>query len=127
MAAALGLVLIVGGACLLAAPSGVQASSDAGFVGEPVANTMAQAGFATMLISGGLFLGVGVAVLSLAGRRTGVLLPWVAIAGLIAAVLQLAAIIWIPSFAIPLWVLAASIAGKRPPTRTAASSPFVQP
>jgi hypothetical protein len=110
-AAALGLALVVGGAGLLAGPSGVQAFSDTEFVGQPVAHALAQSGYAVMLVAGSLFLGVGVAVLSLAGRSTGVLLPWVAIAGIVAAVLQLAAFIWIPSFAIPLWVLVASIAG----------------
>lgn len=66
-----------------------------------------------MLVPGSLFLAVGVAALSLAGRNAGVLIPWVAIVGLVAAVLQLAAFIWIPSFAIPLWVLIASIVGLR--------------
>jgi len=111
--AALGLALIVAGASLLAGPSGVQAFSDAEFVGQPVAHTFAQAGFAAMLVPGSLFLGLGVAVLSLAGRRTGVFVPWVAIAGVVAAILQLVAFIWIPSFAIPLWILLASLAGLR--------------
>lgn len=112
-AAALGLALVVGGAGLLTGPSGVQAFSDSEFVGQPVAHALAQSGFAVMLVPGSLFLAVGVAALSLAGRNAGVLMPWVATAGLVAAVLQLAAIIWIPSFAIPLWVLIAGIAGLR--------------
>lgn len=112
-AAALGLALVVGGAGLLAGPSGVQAFSDLEFVGQPVAHALAQSGFAVMLVPGSLFLAVGVATLSLAGRNAGVLMPWVATAGLVAAVLQLASIMWIPSFAIPLWVLIASIAGLR--------------
>jgi hypothetical protein len=117
-AAALGLALVAGGTCLLAGPSGVQAFSDAEFVGQPVAHTFAQSGFAMMLVPGSLLLGLGVAVLSLAGRNAGVLLPWVAIAGLVAAALQLLAYIWIPSLAIPLWVLAASIVGFRETERT---------
>jgi hypothetical protein len=116
-AAALGLALVVTGAGLLAGPSGVQAFSDAEFVGVPVAHALAQSGFAVMLVPGSLFLGVGVAALSIAGRNVGVLLPWVAIIGLVAAVLQLAAFIWIPSLAIPLWVLIASIAGVRARSR----------
>jgi hypothetical protein len=117
-AAALGLALVVVGGSLLAGPSGVQAFSDAEFVGQPVAHALAQSGYAVMLVPGSLFLAVGVAVLSLAGRKAAVLLPWVAIAGLVAAVLQLAAIIWIPSFAIPLWILLASIIGVRATDRT---------
>jgi hypothetical protein len=117
-AAALGLALVVVGAGLLAGPSGVQAFSDSDFVGQPVAHALAQSGYAVMLVPGSLFLGVGVAVLALAGRKAGVLLPWVAIAGVVAAVLQLAAVIWIPSFLIPLWVLIASIAGLRATDRS---------
>src|SRR5215207_4513379 len=100
-AAALGLALVGGGGSLLAGPSGAQAFSDADFVAQPVANTFAQAGLAMMLVPGSLFLALGVAVLSLAGRNAGVLVPWVAIAGLVAAALQLVASIWIPSLAIP--------------------------
>jgi hypothetical protein len=110
---ALGLVLVLAGGGLLAGPSGVQAFSDADFVGQPVAHALAQSGFALMLVPGSLLLGLGVAVLSLAGRSAGVLAPWLAIAGVIAAALQLVAIIWIPALAIPLWVLIASIVGLR--------------
>jgi hypothetical protein len=121
-AAALGLALVVVGGSLLAGPSGVQAFSDAAFVGQPVAHALAQAGFAVMLVPGSLLLGLGVAVLSFLGRRTGVLPPWLAIAGFVAAVLQLAAVIWIPSFAIPLWVLLAGIAGLRARARAHAAT-----
>jgi hypothetical protein len=72
-----------------------------------------RAGFAPMLIPGSLLLGGGVAMLSFAGRRAGVLVPWVAIAGLVAGGLQLFAFIWIPHFALPLWVILAGGAGTR--------------
>jgi hypothetical protein len=121
-AAALGLTLVVAGAGLLAGPSGVQSFSDAEFIGQPVAHALAQSGYAVMLVAGSLFLGLGVAVLSLAGRRAGVLRPAVAIAGLVAAVLQLAAFIWIPSFAIPLWILIASIIGIRAADRSSVTT-----
>ena len=122
-AAALGLAVVLTGASILAGPSGVQAFSDADFVGAPVAHALAQAGFAAMLVPGSLLLGVGIAVLSLAGRREGVLVPWVAVAGVVAGVLQLFAFIWIPHFAIVLWVILAGAAGARmaaaAPTATA--------
>ena len=122
-ATALGLAIVVTGASILAGPSGVQAFSDADFVGAPVAHALAQAGFAAMLVPGSLMLGAGVAGLSFAGRRTGVLVPWVAIAGFVAGALQLFSFIWIPHFAIPLWVILAGAAGaamtERPPTATA--------
>jgi hypothetical protein len=109
-AAALGLAVVLAGASLLAGPSAVQAFSDADFVGEPVAHALASAGFGAMLVPGSLALGLGVGVLSYGARRTAVLPQWAVIAGFVAAVLQLGAIIWIPSFAIPLWVLLASVA-----------------
>ena len=110
-AAALGLALVVGGAGILTGPSGVQAFTDTEFVGQPVAHALAQSGFAVMLVPGSLFLAAGVAALSFAGRKTGVLAAWVAIVGIVAAVVQLVAFIWIPAFAIPLWVLIASVVG----------------
>ena len=118
-AGALGLAVVVAGACLLAGPSGVQVFSDSEFVGAPVAHTLASAGFAAMLVPGSLFLGLGVAVLSFAGRRSGLLVAWVAIVGFVAAALQVLAIFWIPSFAIPLWILIASLAGLRQSPTTA--------
>jgi len=121
-AAALGLAIVVTGASILAGPSGVQAFSDADFVGAPVAHALAQAGFAAMLVPGSLMLGAGVVGLSFAGRRTGVLVPWVAIVGFVAGALQLFSFIWIPHFAIPLWVIVAGAAGaamtERPSTAT---------
>ena len=120
---ALGLAIVVTGASILAGPAGVQAFSDADFVGAPVAHALAQAGFAAMLVPGALALGAGVAMLSVAGQRAGVLVSWVAIAGFVAAALQLVAFIWIPHFAIPLWVILAGAAGTtmtaRPSTATA--------
>jgi len=86
-----------------------------------VAQALAQAGFAAMLVPGSLFLGLGVGVLSYGSRRAGLLSQWVAIAGFVAAILQLVALIWIPSFAIPLWVLLASLAGLRVTARANAA------
>ena len=112
-AAALGLAIVLTGGAMLSGPSGVQAFSDEEFVGAPIAHTFAQAGFAAMLVPGSIALGLAVALLSWTGSRAGVLPSWVAIVGYVAAALQLVAIIWIPSFAIPLWVLLAGIAGTR--------------
>ncbi len=110
---ALGLALVVGGAALLEAPSGAQAFSDAEFVGAPVAHAFAQAGWAAILIGGAMFLGLAIALLSAEGRRTGTLVGWVAIAGFVAAVLQLGAFIWLPSLAIPLWFIVVAVTGIR--------------
>jgi hypothetical protein len=119
-AAALGVAVVTTGGSILAGPSGVQAFSDADFVGAPVAHAFAQAGFAAMLVPGALALGAGVAMISFAGRRGGLLVPWVAIAGFVAAGLQLLAFIWIPHFAIPLWVILVGLVGARMTTPTPA-------
>ncbi len=44
------------------------------------------------------------------------------IAGFVAVALQVLAFVWIPSFAIPLWVLLASLAGLRVPERTTSAA-----
>ena len=117
ISAALGLSLVATGACMLAAPSGVQAFSDAEFVGAPVAHTLAQAGFAAALVPGALLLGAGIAVFSFANRRAGAFPMWASIIGYVAAALQLLAIIWIPFFAIPLWIVIVAVVARRPVTR----------
>lgn len=119
--AALGLALVAAGGGVLAGPSGAQAFSDADFVGAPVAHALAQAAYAIMLGPGSLLLGLGVAVLSFVGRKTGVLVSWVAVVGFVAAALQVVAFIWIPSLAIPIWVLIASIVGFPATDRTLAT------
>jgi hypothetical protein len=106
---AVGLGLVAAGAGILAGPSGVQFNSDEAFVGQPVAHALAQSGYAVMLIGGGMFIGLGVAIFAFEGRRLGAFLPWVAIIGIVAAALQLLAYFWIPMFAIPLWVLIVAI------------------
>lgn len=110
---AIGLGLVAAGAAIVAAPSGVQLNSDEPFVGNAVAHALAQAGWGVMLIGGAMFLGLGVGMLAVAGRRLGVLVPWVGIAGIVAAVLQLVGYIWLPIFAIPLWVLIVAITKLR--------------
>jgi hypothetical protein len=115
--AALGLTAVLVGGSLLAGPSGAQAFSDSEFVGEGVAHALAQAGFAAMLGPGSMLLGLGIAVLSYTGGRARVLPSWVVIVGYVAAVLQLAAFIWIPHVAIPLWVVIASLGALRSTVR----------
>jgi hypothetical protein len=111
-----GLTVVVVGATLLAAPSAVQAFSDADFVGEEVAHTFAAAGFGAILIPGALLMGLAIAAFSLAGKQTAMFPSWLTIIGYIVAVLQLAAIIWLPFLVVPVWLALASIAGtKRTP------------
>ena len=110
-AAILGLGLFVVGAGVIVGPSGVQAFSDEPFVGANVAHALAQAGWAIALVGGSLFAGAGIGALCLASRAAGGLTPWVAIAGLVVAVLQLGGVIWLPTLLVPLWVGVAALAG----------------
>jgi hypothetical protein len=120
IATAAGLALVGAGASMLVGPSGAQAFSDAEFVGAPVAHALAQAGYAAALVPGALLLGAGVAAFAAANRRSAIFPRWVAIAGYVAAALQLVAWIWIPFFAIPLWVIVAAVTARRQ-TLTAAA------
>jgi hypothetical protein len=109
-----GLAVVGTGACVLAAPSAVQAFSDEEYVGQQIAHTFASAGFGVMLIPGALLLGLAIACYSLSGRANGSLPAWVAIVGIIVAVLQLLAIIWIPFLLVPVWMVLASIGDAKP-------------
>jgi hypothetical protein len=120
-----GFAVVAVGATLLASPSAVQVFSDADFVGEEVAHTFASAGFGAILIPGALLIGLAIAAFSLAGRQTAAFPSWVTIAGYVAAVLQLASIIFLPFLVVPVWLALASIAGTR--ARAAEVSVVAQP
>ena len=113
VATAVGLALVGAGASMLVGPSGAQAFGDADFVGVPVAHALAQAGYAAALVPGALLLGAAVAAFSVANRRTAVFPMWVSIIGYVVAALQLVAWIWIPFFAVPLWVIIAAATARR--------------
>ena len=108
-----GFAVVMVGAALLASPSAVQAFSDADYVGEPIAHTFAAAGFGVMLVGGALLIGLAIAAFSFAGRQTALFPSWVTITGYVAAVLQLAALFYLPFLVAPLWLALASIAGTR--------------
>jgi hypothetical protein len=114
---AVGLAMVVAGAAIIAGPSAVQTFGEGKFVGAPVAQALAQAGLTLMLLGGALFLGFGVAATSVAARRASALPPWVTIAGVVAGALQVVAFIWLPSLAIPLWVLLAGVTVRQPMAR----------
>lgn len=107
----LGVALVAASASILAAPAGMQNFGDAEFVGQGVAHAFAAGGFIMMLVPGSLLLGAAIAAICASGRRSGRVPSWLAITGYIAAILQLVAVIWLPSFAVPLWILAAAAAG----------------
>jgi hypothetical protein len=111
--AALGLALVAAGAGIIAGPSAVQEFGNGAYVGDNVAHALAQSGYGVMLAAGALFLGLGVGVLSYAARQTATLVSWVAIAGIVVAVLQLVAVFWIPSLLVPVWVGVAAVTSFR--------------
>jgi len=86
-----------------------------------VARTAEQLGYGVMLVVGGLFAALMVGASSIAARGTGLLPSWLVSAGLSAAVLLLASVIFIPIVLLPLWVLVVAVIvgrGSRPATRT---------
>jgi len=66
-------------------------------------------GAGILVVPGALAAGVFVAIASYLARRGGVLPGWLTIAGYVVAVLQLAAVVFVPLLLVPLWVLVTSI------------------
>ncbi len=62
-----------------------------------------------MLVAGALAAGLFIGIASYLARRTGLLPGWLTVAGYVAAVLQLAAALFVPFALFLLWVLIASI------------------
>jgi hypothetical protein len=122
-----GFALVLAGAAVMIGPSGVQQFGDGEFVGENVAHAMAQAGWAAILVGGALSLGAALAGFALAGRETRAMASWLWIAGIVAAVLQLAAVVWVPSLAVPLWIGLSAIVGVRVGTRATADERPLEP
>ena len=101
------------GACLLLAPVGVQMNSNAEFVGMPIAHTFAQAGLLVMLLVGMYSLAVAVALFSVAMRRANVGPAWLAIAGLVIAVLLIGSFVVVPGYLFPIWVVLVGVLASR--------------
>ncbi|HVR33516.1 MAG TPA: hypothetical protein VMS74_12530 [Acidimicrobiia bacterium] len=105
--------LSIGGA-LLFAPVGVQMNSaGSAFVGSPIAHTLAQAGLGTILVAGMYSFALAVGLFSIALRRSGLVPSWLAIAGIVVAVLMLGSYIWVPGYLLPVWMVVLGVVGVR--------------
>jgi hypothetical protein len=69
----------------------------------------AQIGFALLLVAGALSAGAFIAVASFLAHQQDLLSAWLTIAGYVVAVLQFAAVLFLPFVLLPLWVLVSSI------------------
>jgi hypothetical protein len=84
-----------------------------GVLGGSEMAVLPQLGYVLMHLYGAFAASLMIAAASLAGSRGGVFPAWLVWLGLIAAVLLLFAIASLPIFALPVWVLAVSIAVLR--------------
>jgi hypothetical protein len=75
-----------------------------------------------IVVPGGLAAGAFVGVAAHLARRAGVLPGWLTIAGYIVAILQLAAVLFLPLLLVPLWVLVVSIVLLRSESKTPATA-----
>lgn len=101
------------GAGVALGPVGVQMNSAGSFVGVPVAHALDQAGLLVTIVGGLYGFGVALFLLCLQARPQQVLARGMATAGLVVAVLLVAAYVAVPAFLLPLWVLVAGAAGVR--------------
>jgi hypothetical protein len=112
-AAIIGLVGLASGGAVLLAPIGVQLNSDADFVGVEIAHTFAQAGLGLMLLVGMYSLALATALFSVAFKRNDTVPSWLAIAGIVVAVLMIGSYVWGPGLVFPIWVLVVGGVGLR--------------
>ncbi|WP_426507413.1 hypothetical protein ACPPVO_54500 [Dactylosporangium sp. McL0621] len=110
--------VIIGGAIALA-PSSVQINSGRPFVGVPIAQTFDHAGLMVAIVGGVYSFAAATFVLCLRARRTATLPGWIAISGMVIAVLLLASIVVAPALLLPLWVIPAGLGARRAPAATA--------
>jgi hypothetical protein len=114
--------LVVAGAMTLAAvPASISFDSSAG-AGVPrsgdVVSIVQSAGYGMILVGGMLSAAATIGMASLLTLRTGALPRWTAWLGLVAAVVLLFAVVWVPQIALLVWVLAVCVVLFRAPDRT---------
>jgi hypothetical protein len=110
-AAVIGLVGLAAGGAVMVAPMGVQLNSDAEFVGVEIAHTFAQAGLGLILLVGMVSLALATLLFSLTFREGDAVPSWLAIGGIVVAVLMLGSYIWVPGLLFPIWVVAVGVVG----------------
>jgi hypothetical protein len=106
--------MIIGGAIALA-PSSVQMNSGRPFVGVPIAQTFAHAGLMVAIVGGVFSFAAAMFAMCLRARRTAALPGWVAVSGMVVAVLLLASFVVAPALLLPIWVILAGLGSRRVP------------
>lgn len=102
-------VLLMAGGAVIAAVAGAIEFRDAPITDVDLVRTLPQMGYAMMLLGGGFSALVLVLTASIISLQTGVLPPWLGWLGIIAAVVLLFAVIFLPMIALLIWVLAVSV------------------
>ncbi len=116
--AALGMVANL----VFAAIAGAKAFTSAPVPPGAFAQQFNSLGGGILVVPGALAAGVFVAIASYLSRREGALPGWLTIAGYVVAVLQLAAVVFIPLLLVPIWVLVVSIVMLRREAGTGAAA-----
>ncbi len=116
--------VVIGGAIALA-PASVQVNSGRPFVGIPIAQTLTHAGL-LVFVAGVYSFATAMFVLCLRSRRAATMPRWVAVSGMVVAVLLLAAFVVAPAVLLPAWVIIAGLGARRAaataPTRATAQA-----
>ena len=116
----LGVVTVAIGGALLLGPVAVQLISDAPFVGVPIAQTFAQAGFVVTLLIGMGLIAASTILVSLAMGRAGLIPSWLRIVGIVAGVITLGSVIALPGLIFPIWLLILAAVGPGKSAKPAA-------
>lgn len=101
------------GALIMLAPTGVALNSDADFVGVPIAHTLAQAGLGVMVFVGMWSLALATALVSVSAHRQALVPRWLSIGGVVASVLMIGSVIWMPGYVFPIWLAVFGLVGMR--------------
>jgi hypothetical protein len=116
-------VLLMAGGAAIAAVAGAIEFRDAPITDQDLVRTLPQMGYAIILLGGGFAAVLLVLTTSIISLQTGVLPQWLTWLGIVAAVILLFAIIFLPMIALVIWVLCvAGVLFMRPeePAATAA-------
>jgi hypothetical protein len=93
------------GGATIAAVAGAIEFRDAPITDQDLVRTLPQMGYAMVLLGGGFAALVLVLTTSIISLQTGVLPQWLAWLGIVAAIILLFAVIFLPMIALVIWVL----------------------
>ena len=106
---ATGLTMMIGGIIANSISAALVFNSDFPIPAPDVARALEQAGIGIVLAAGGWSAALLVAIASFSARRTGQLPNWLTVAGIVAAVLLLFSVLFLPLALLPIWLLVAGI------------------